>query len=149
MAVLSAFATEFARLDSRVAALQLELEPSTCDETLEDWQRNLGVIAAGTTAQQQATAQAKYVGSGGQSIAYYTAVANAMGITITISEAPYGTGLRADISRAGDYLYTDAYAFYWRVTGPAATAAQLQTELESLFDHIRPSHTVVEFAWTA
>lgn len=125
---LHAIATELARIDARGLDLLEESDPRTTSELLEDWERVLALPEPGeqlgaTEAERQAEISWKVVARGGQSIAFYVAVAAAMGITATVTEW-WTRVLRAGF-RAGDLCWGIDQAHTWQMNVSNATAAGL------------------------
>lgn len=85
----SAFAAEFARIDSFLSALPAERSPRTAYYLLADWEKALGLpdecsAAAETIAERRAIAHARWIATGGASPAYFKEVAKALGYDIEI-----------------------------------------------------------------
>lgn len=154
-ATTAATADELARVDGRIADLAREADPREADETMDAWDVELGLPDPAdpspptALSDRQAAAHAALIATGGQSIAYYTEVAAALGVVMTINERPYGNPFVCGISRCGDRLNTRSASFYWQVVGPSATGAALQDRLEALITRLSPAHTLVEFDWSA
>ena len=154
MLLLDAFGDEYARVHNRYLDLIEEADPRTTSEMIGDWERVFGLPDPCDTspptalADRQAALLAKILDTGGQSIAYYTEIAAALGVTITITEQQYGVPFRAGTGRAGEALSNVENVYYWQVNAPAATAAALRTRMECIFARIKPAHTVVEFVYS-
>lgn len=91
MKLIGALAQEPARADARLSALIDEADPDTAFELLADWERVAGLpdacqSVAGSIRERQRAVVQRLTATGGQSIAYYTAIAASMGITIWIEE---------------------------------------------------------------
>lgn len=164
--LLDGMAQEWARLDARGDQLIREAIPSTTSELLPDWERVAG-LPDDCGGQQSETLQgrradliAKLTSTGGQSPAYFIAVAAALGYTITITEfRPF----RAGYSSAGDQLTNNEWAHTWQVNAPETTisnfrAGQSQAgeplrtwgneRLECTMNDLKPAHTHVLFAYS-
>lgn len=117
MQLVAALAQEPARADARLAALIEEADPDTAFEMLADWERVLGLpdecqgTVAGSTRERQRAVVQRLTATGGQSIAYYTDLAAAMGVGIVIEEHH---ALTADCD-CEDSATDDAWAFAWTV----------------------------------
>lgn len=114
---------------------------------------------AASVEQRQAAVAARFVGRGGQSVAYYTGVAAALGYQITITQfAPAVVGR----ARIGDSLNGAGWAHVWRVNAPETTvlvsrvgSARIgdrlrewgNNTLECALSRIKPAHTVLQFAY--
>ena len=164
--LLLAWADEMARIDGRAADLVEEADPRTTAELLADWERVAGlpdpcVAALGinqTTAQRRAALVAKLTTIGGQSAAYYIALAASLGYTITVTEfSPFQAG-----SAAGDALTNDGWQFVWQVNAPEASIVEFAAGrssageplrswgnelLECVINRLKPAHTYVLFAY--
>jgi uncharacterized protein YmfQ (DUF2313 family) len=141
----------FAELHARLYQLsEVELWPDTTNACLPDWEFDYGLPdcctpLAPTLAGRRAALAAKIASRGGQSKAYFIAVAAALGFTITITEGAASTFtwtvhvsgaftpilFRAGNSGAGDLL----------------TAYRPNAELECVLNQIKPAHTILNFAY--
>lgn len=146
--LLLALATPRAQLEADILALQLEISPRTSVLLLEDYKAVLGADPAGrdqgdlTTAQWQALLYARWTARGGQSIAYYEALAAALGFTLSIYEpvaAVYGAFTYGD---GTVYSRPDYDNFVWVVTLP-----QVGTGLEALIRENQPADADVVFRY--
>lgn len=144
--LLMALATPRAQLEADILALQLEISPRTSVVLLEDYKAVLGADPAGrdqgdlTTAQWQALLYARWTARGGQSIAYYEALASALGFTLSIYEplaAVYGAFTYSD---GAVYSRPDYDNFVWVVTLP-----HVGTGLEALIRQNQPADADVVF----
>lgn len=145
-----ALMSSFWRLVQSATYFLVDAFPSTTIDLIPDWNLSLGLPDACTPAaltiqQQQQAIVEKLTRGGGQSKAYYIAVAASLGYTITIVEgapetrlwtvhaAPSGDGslFRAGQSRAGDLLQTSGS----------------NTQLECVLNLIKPADTVLDFSF--
>lgn len=163
--VLQAIADELARIDGRAAELIEEFDPRTTNELLTDFERVYGLPdpclegATQTVVERRNALVAKVVNLGGQSRAYFIALADALGYTITITEfSPFVAGG----SEAGDPLTNGDWAFAWQVNAPETTVTEFRVGLsgcgdplrswgnellECVIDRQKPAHTFVLFAY--
>lgn len=165
--MLGALAAELARVDSRVRQLVDEDDPRMAAELLLDWERVAGlpdtcVALSGQTqsiAQRRAALVARLTMLGGQSKAYFIALAASLGYTVTITEfRPF----RAGQSRSGDPVATN-WQFAWQVNAPLNTVTPLRAGnavagdpinswgnklLECVLSRFKPAHTTVVFAYS-
>lgn len=165
--LLSAFAAGFSQVDARAGQLVNESDPRTAVELLSDWERVAGmpdpcVAASGqtqSTAQRRAALVARLTMLGGQSKAYFIALAASLGYTITITEyRPF----RAGQSRSGDPVSTN-WQFAWQVNAPLNTVVPFRSGngvagdpinswgnelIECVISRFKPVHTTVVFAYT-
>jgi len=119
---------------------------------LPDFERNYGlpdpcIGAPATTDERRAVLYAKWIASGGQTEAYFIAVAEALlgpGFTVTI-DTLYLLGGWTPLSTP-IYPFLTVSTFYsWNMdVTPAPTAAQ-RTALECLINRYKPSHTKAYF----
>ncbi len=165
--MLGALAAELARVDSRVRQLVDEDDPRMAAELLLDGERVAGlpdtcVALSGQTqsiAQRRAALVARLTMLGGQSKAYFIALAASLGYTVTITEfRPF----RAGQSRSGDPVATN-WQFAWQVNAPLNTVTPFRAGnavagdpinswgnklLECVLSRFKPAHTTVVFAYT-
>lgn len=163
--LLLAWADEMARIDGRAARLIEEADPRTAVELLADWERVAGlpdpcVAALGieqTAAQRRAALAAKLASGGGQSAAYYIALAARLGYTITITEHETFT-VR---SKVCDPLNDLPWRFTFTVNAPLDTVRRFTVRsavadplaawgnelLECVISRLKPAHTHVLFAY--
>ena len=159
-ALLLGFADELARVDSRGDVLIDEGDPRATFELLPDWERNAGLpdpcVGAGQGTQQRRNAlTARLKTLGGQSPAYYIAVAAALGYPITITEfRPHTCDDDCEYP-----LYSDDWAYAWQVNAPTASAGDFSVEdsvdddlgyannapLMCVMSRLKPAHTTVLF----
>ncbi len=145
--LLLGLSEELARIDARGEVLLDEADPRTADETLEDWERVLGITPpdGATENKRRVAAAAKYVARGGQTPSYFVALAASLGITATVTEipphrwrmnvteTPYAVvehTLRAGIGRAGQTL-----------------GSRTVPELETPVNAAKPAHSLALFVY--
>lgn len=165
--MLGALAAELARVDGRVRQLVDEDDPRIAAELLLDWERVAGlpdtcVALSGqnqSIAQRRAALVARLTMLGGQSKAYFIALAASLGYTVTITEfRPF----RAGQSRSGDPVATN-WQFAWQVNAPLNTVTPFRAGnavagdqvnswgnklLECVLSRFKPAHTTVVFAYS-
>lgn len=163
--LLGAMAQELARVDARGEQLLTEVIPSTTSEMLADWERAAGLpdncsgSLAETMQGRRADLVSKLAAQGGQSKAYFIALAARLGFTITIDEfRPF----RAGMSTAGDDLTNGDWVFTWRVNGPPVPVIRFaagqsnageplaswgNTALECRLNRLKPAHTIIIFTY--
>ncbi|MEW9272993.1 putative phage tail protein [Gluconobacter oxydans] len=146
--LLLALATPRAQLEEDILSLRWEISPKTSTLLLDDYKDVLGADPAGrdqgnlTTAQWQALLYARWTTRGGQSIAYYEALAAALGVTLSIYEpvaAVYGAFSYGD---GTVYSTPDYDNFVWVVTLP-----RVGTGLEALIQENQPADADVVFRY--
>lgn len=160
---LAALAEELARIDQRIEALLDEADPRSTTELLTDWERVAGLPDActgplPTLAQRRAALVARLTSIGGQSRAYFIALAASLGYTITITEyRPYTVDSPVD-----DPLCSEEWAFVWQVNAPLDTVRYRSVDsgvdepfstwgnqlLECVIRRFAPAHTLVLFAYS-
>jgi uncharacterized protein YmfQ (DUF2313 family) len=149
--LLAGCAAAFADLHAQAAVLsEVETVPSTTDILLPNWEMDYGLpdccTPLGASIQERRNALlAKIAQVGGQSEAYFIAVAAALGWTITITRGAIGSWewtinvaetitpiyFRAGVSAAGDRLVDWAD----------------NTQLECVMNQIAPPHTTLNFVY--
>lgn len=158
---LAALAEEFARIDARTDALLNEADPRTTLELLLDWERVVGLPDGcvgpldGTSARRAAVV-GKLNGLGGQSPAYYIALAASIGFGITITEF----FLHTCESDCETPIYGELWRFVWAVTVIDEFTVIYQTceddcetplaswgndLLECTINRLKPAHTLALF----
>jgi uncharacterized protein YmfQ (DUF2313 family) len=154
--LFTAVGDEFARVDARGEDWIEETDPRTATETLDDWERALGlpdedVLTVPVTDEERRLAVVqKVLRTGGQDAAYFIgiAVACGYGAGTTVTD-DYGlTVARVGRARAGDRLRGAEWAFLWQMNvEPPSGAALDQATLERIIRRIAPAHTVVQFVY--
>lgn len=166
-ALLDGFAQELARFDQRANALLDEVDPRTASEMLADWESVLGLpdpcTAAATSLEERRLAcWRKLAFQGGQTPAFYVAMAAALGFTIEIHEFDpdvddYDPSLAAEVA-AGRWRYiwrvhvVNAGSFSVFRVGSGRAGDRLRSgssaiNLECIFQHAKPAHTHVIFTY--
>ncbi|MCW3835960.1 YmfQ family protein [Sphingomonas canadensis] len=166
MALLRAWAEEFARLDERAADLIEEAFPDTTYEMLADWERVLGLpdpcsSAALTLSARRAECVRKLAYQAGQTPAFYIALAASIGFEVEIHEfdpdvdefdasltALIGGGAwrhvwRVHVLNAGNFTI-------FRAGDPAGqrlVEGDTAIDLECIFGAAKPAHTHVIFSY--
>lgn len=144
----------------------LEIDPRTCSAMLLDWERVYGlpdpcIVATGLVqsfAERRAALVALVTMQGGQSPAFFIALALALGYVITITECrPHNT--EHDTEHP---TYDEQYQFVWFVNSALYNLRELTTEddtematevwgntlLECRINRFKPAHTYVIFAYS-
>jgi uncharacterized protein YmfQ (DUF2313 family) len=165
--LLDAMAQELARIDLRSDELASDAVPKRTTELLPDWERVAGLpdncagVLQETVQGRRADLVGKLTSTGGQSSAYFTALAADLGYEVMIAEfRPF----RAGLSSAGDPLTNGDWVYTWRVYAPEVTvtyfkagqsvageplAAWGNDSLECRLRQFNPAHTIVQFAYGA
>lgn len=163
--LLDGMSIELARVDVRASVLPQEANPTTSAELLSDWERVAGLpdkcsgVLEETLQGRRNALLSKLTSAGGQSAAYFTALAAKLGYDITIEQfRPF----RAGRSVAGDALTNGAWIFTWRVRAPEVTVISFRAgrsaagealrawgndTLECKFNQLKPAHTILLFAY--
>lgn len=152
--VMLGIAEELVRVEARGAALVEESDPRTATETLEDWERVLGLpddavlMVPATTAARRQAVVSKLLRQGGQHGGFYVALAAACGYTATVSDAYGLTVARAGRARAGDDARGTEWAHTWEMAvSPPAGTTLTHAELEAIVRRAAPAHTAVIFTY--
>lgn len=161
--LLDALAAEWARVDASADSLLDEADPSTTYYLLPDWERVAGLPdpcfgdTGGTLDQRRKALVQRLTSRGGQSPAYFIALAQSLGYAITITEfKPFRVS--SDVSQA---LQGPDWAYAWRVNAPKTTVTEMTVEsgvdealrtwgntaLECVIEARSPAHTYVLFAY--
>lgn len=162
--MLSGFAEELARVDARLAVLVNEADPRGTYELLTDWERVAGLpdscLAGATqsTAERRSALVARLTTIGGQTPAYFVALAASLGYAVTVSEfRPYRVN-----SAVNDPIYGELWIFVWQVNSALDTVRRFTVQgavddplaswgnaiLECAISRLKPAHTKVLFAYT-
>lgn len=143
---------ELARLEQRGRDLVEETDPRTATETLEEWERMLGLpdedilTIPATDAERRTAIVQKLLRTGGQSAAYYEGLALAAGWTVYVVDDYGSTVARCGTAECPDPMNGTAWAFVWRVDVDFSVPGALtSTELEAVLTRVRPAHTIVFF----
>jgi uncharacterized protein YmfQ (DUF2313 family) len=168
-AISAELSAEGAALDLAAAAgdaLLDEADPRTTAALLADWERVAGlpdgcVLASGITqssAQRRAALVARITMQGGQSAAYFVALALSLGYVVTITEGhPHVTEHDTE-----DPATDELYRFIWYVNAALYAVTELTTEddtematavwgntlLECVINRFKPAHTLVLFLYS-
>ena len=122
--------------------LLAEADPRLSSMLLADWERNYGLEAGSASeASRRAALVAQILAGGGQSRAYYVAVAAALGYAATIEEF----ALHNVMSPVTFPLYGRAWRFVWRVRAHPGVGAVAAAAFEVLINKLKPAHTRVVF----
>jgi uncharacterized protein YmfQ (DUF2313 family) len=145
--------------------LLVDAFPATSVQLLPDWESTLGLPdpCAGESpilAVRQQQVVARLTNGGGQSIAFFTAYAAALGYAVTATEfAPFRVGQ----SRVGQQLGTQDWFFTWQLNVAAQTVTYFtvgqsavgqplaywnNAVLECEMNEIKPAHTYLNFAYS-
>lgn len=162
--LLDALAAEMARVDGRAAVLLREALPGTSSELLTDWERVLGlpdpcVTEPQTLSERRLAAHTRFTLAGGQSKAFFIALAASLGYTVTVEDFPSA----AAATSAGITFTGDGWAYSWRVNVAAGTNVRTfrvgqssagdplrswgDEQIECLIKRYAPAHTIVFIAY--
>lgn len=163
--VLKAVAAEYQKSDTEAFALLQGAFPSTATIMLSEWETSLGLpddCAIGETdsiALRQKAVVSKLTATGGQSVAYFIAQAQALGYDVTITQFRRA---RAGMSGAGAALNGEDWPFVMLVTAPKTTITYAQAgvnyagdplrswgnkQLECRLTKLAPSHIIIKFSY--
>ena len=163
-AVLLALAPTYTRSTAAAAALLVDAFPETTLNLLPEWEASLGLpdpcLGPNPTLQQrQDGVRAKFAQRGGQSVAFFTAQAAAIGYPITVTQfAPFTVG-----QVVGLPLYGVAWAFAWQVNAPTFSVHYFEvghdnvgeplaswgnTTLQCELGRLAPAHTTLLFSYS-
>ena len=161
--LLGAFAQLFAMDDARAMDLIEEADPRTTYALLPEFEQAFCLSAfsvvdgsALSIEQRRSKLVAKYTGRGGQSRAYFIALAARLGFVVTIEEFSEFS-VDADVEAP---IYGEEWNFAWQVNAPLATSTEMTVDsdvdqsittdwlnylLEASFQEDKPAHTVLIF----
>jgi uncharacterized protein YmfQ (DUF2313 family) len=168
--LLGGVAQEFARIDGRAATLIEEVDPLTTLELLGEWERVAALpdSCAPSTASirdRQIAVARKISGLGGQTPAFFVALAASLGVEVRIEEfQPFTAGMRCGLPC---YSADWRFAFRVRVSSATETTGDLRfasfragvgragerlrtggiASLECLIRRTKPAHSYVLFAY--
>lgn len=144
--LLEAVSQELSRHHDRCLDMVDETSPATASETLSAWEYMLGITDPQTAeADRQVEAHARLLATGGCTPDYFTELALALGVVITIT-SPVSTGWNPG-SPIGYPFWSTGARFIWLVSAPSGTTTPRRTALENLFTAIKPAHTRVWFEY--
>jgi len=141
---------EGALYDAAVEATALllpEFIPSTVDALLDRWEAEYGIIPrqGATIEERRANLRARYITIGNLSKEYFTAIANALGYDVEITEGGEMYNLfRAGISRAGDPVYSATAMWVWTVTTKNKEPGR---DIIDTIKDLNPPHMHLNFAY--
>ncbi len=162
---ISGFAQSFARSNGAASNLLVDAFPDTVVQLLPEWEATLGLPdpcagAQPTLQARRAQVVARLSSIGGQSVAYYTALAATLGYSITIqSFQPFRFG-----RTFGTPLDGEDWAHAWQVTVAQYTinsfrlgtdtfgepfASWGSTVLQCELQAAQPAHTILNFLYTS
>ncbi len=139
--MLAGLAPSWYRVNASANQLLVDAFPSTADAMLPEWQETLGLpglvdYTGDDLATQQQQVVAALIDSGGQSAAYFIALAASLGLTVTISGyRPWSVDDPVD-----QPIYGPAWAHAWLVS---AMAEADYTAVHALFQRYKPAHTII------
>lgn len=151
LALVEGLAGTWRRLMVRVADALREMRGGRAEETLAEWERELGLPVCppgpSADADRRASIAAALAGVGGQTPAYFVALALAAGAVVTLEEgptAPY-TSFECGVADINNELGLGRTRYIWRVTFGLGTTAEADALTRCLFERYKPSHTLIEW----
>ncbi|WP_052690247.1 YmfQ family protein [Xanthomonas albilineans] len=167
--LLTGLAQELARCDASSWQLIEEADPRTTDALFPDWERVAGLpdlcvtslSGQQTLAQRRTALVSRLTQIGGQSRAYFVAVARTLGSTITITEG--WQAIDTVISPVNNPLTNGRWVYTWTIHAPLGDtrrtltvngrvcdplATWRNTLLECVMRRLKPAHTTLLFSYT-
>lgn len=150
--LMESFATELARIHDLGLTLLRESNPvlSTSALLLPRWEDELLLpeekpLGTETEEERQQVVEAKLITSGGQSRAFFIAMAANLGITIVITEGGFWIPARVGIARVGAARTNgSSNVFIWNIQVTSDPNSQL-TKFKLLVERLKPAHTEVTY----
>jgi uncharacterized protein YmfQ (DUF2313 family) len=163
-ATMRGCAPTWQRICQRVSDLIVDAFPATTVELLPEWEATLGLPdpcagVAPTILQRQQQVLARFIATGGQSAAYFIALAAALGYDITITEyIPAQFGMRF-----GNRFLGDGWAYTWQINAPLygprgfifganrfgdPFSTYGNEVLECEMNRVKPAHTILLFKYS-
>lgn len=149
-ATLTACAAELSRVDSRGDDVINESDPRTAEETIELWEKILGIpdaqipVLPSTLTLRRLAVTAKYTARGGQNSAFFIALAAACGYTVTLARTAV---LRVGF-RVNDRCFGAAWAYSLSITVTAIAGDALsQDDFERVMQHATHAHITDVFSY--
>jgi uncharacterized protein YmfQ (DUF2313 family) len=146
-AFMEKVATEFARVDESVTALLYDFVPSRALNLIDEWEKSLGLpdtcFTPSTDDERRKAIVTRLVGTGGNSVADYAALAATLGYAgpVFTTYAPFRMG-----SRMGDRFTNGP----WRSTALVQIESGLfDTLLECAFNHQKLAHETLLFSFVS
>lgn len=164
-ALLEAIAAPIADAEAAAEQMMDEIDPRTAIHLLPDFERVLGPDPCGrdlgerTIDQRQRQAHQRWTARGGQSIPYFLAIADRLGIPIEIEE--YWPSVAGDME-AGAPLIGDGEQFTWTVKlaligewdfeagqhmAGDTLGGLILSDIECEIRRLKPAHTQVVFSY--
>jgi uncharacterized protein YmfQ (DUF2313 family) len=161
--ILTALAEELSRIDVRIENLIDEADPRTTLELTSDWEALCGLPDGCTgplsgLAARRAAVVGRLTTIGGQSAAYYVALAQSLGYEITVTEEDVHTCM----SDCMEPVNSEEWRFVWNVNVAEAETPRVLTcmdecttplrvwgneLLECTINRLKPAHTFVRFIY--
>jgi uncharacterized protein YmfQ (DUF2313 family) len=162
--MIDAWSDEFARIQTIIDALIDQIDPQLTVDYLYDYERIFGLPSdcmvgiPQSINQRHAVLLSQMTGIGGQSKAYFIALALSVGFVITITEfVPFNVTMTVD-----SVINGPDWAYAWQVNAPSVTSTIFyvtggvneslsqwgNTQLECLINRYKPAHTIVIFAYS-
>lgn len=166
--LLTAMAEEFARVQVRADALLAEADPRMTLELLRQWEDALGLpdpcinSPRNSIVIRRNAVVSRLSSEGGQSVAFFVALAASLGFTITATDIIEYREFKCDVSTVDTPLYSEDWMFVWEVHAPVATPTFFRAgvfaagepivtfgndPLTCAFEKAKPAHTKVLFVF--
>lgn len=147
---LRALAYEFCRVQARARTLLDELDPRTTVEMLDDWERVFGLpddcVTPTTLAERRAALQAKMLGFGDPTKAFFLNMAQQLGYTDAAIVTYTSGDMFTCVSPCTAALYEGFWRFVWDLH---ATSGEVDDVLSCTIEALAPLHTLPRFYFLA
>jgi len=146
--VLTALAPTYTRSAAASLALLTDIFPATTTNLLTEWEETLGLPDPCTPLNptfeaRRAAVLAKFTATGGQSIAYFTRIAAALGYAITVTEFTGSMALANTWTVTAPSISVSPFLFGGSFGQPFASWST--GELECRLNLLKPAHTTLLF----
>lgn len=163
--LVSGLSKEFERMDTMVNKLPSEVNPKTTESFIQEWldatiDSELCTDVDETIEGKRSAILGQLLATGGASKKYFQDVALALNIPVKITDKLQPA--KAGITRAGEPVTGDGWAYTWIVNGPEQSARYLKAGtgkageplvsygnnlLQCVFERLKPAHTTILFLY--
>lgn len=164
--LIETYSKEFVRVHKRVDQVLEEADPRTISETMDDWERVLGLPDSCTFGVDQSfeerklTILQKLTTGGGANAAFFEEIATQFGYP-DVKVTNYKR-CRSGAARSGDSITNIGWEFVFRISSPDALAQTAKSGsaksgdpirkfgnpiMECVMQKLKPAHTTIDFSF--